>query len=179
MAVFPDAKTIAKVNSDGSIDPTQTNYGPGGTQARNPVVQLQLYVGDLGLQTGQPQNVNQLDTSKMQPYFSDAHPLPVALGETVPFSLPGAGGTSATFTISFTQLRHYSLFLVKKDSGVPFVYVTFVMAMLGLLAKLYLRPFLEARDRRRKRDAYPEALAEISGKPRDWSREPVTSSRGE
>ena len=72
MAVFPDARTINQLNPDGSVAVGQTNFGPGGEQARNPVVQMQLWVGDLGLDKGRPQNVNELDTTAMSPYVVDA-----------------------------------------------------------------------------------------------------------
>jgi len=66
---------------------------------------------------------------------------------------PGA----ACLSLSFPELRQYSLFHVKKDQGVPLVYASFVMVMAGLLTKLYLRPVLEARRRRRApRAATPE-----------------------
>ena len=150
MALFPDARVNPSVGSNGAIDPTLTQYGPGGLTARNPVIELQLYVGDLGLNQGQPQNVNALDTNRMQPYFSDAHVVPVALGQSYPFVLPGPGGQNVQFTISFPQLHQYSLFQVSKDSGVPLVYVTFGLVMTGLLTKLYLRPLLERRARARR-----------------------------
>ena len=36
----------------GSIDPLQTQYGPGGVLARNPIIQMQLWIGDLGINGG-------------------------------------------------------------------------------------------------------------------------------
>jgi cytochrome c biogenesis protein ResB len=152
MAVFPDAKTIAQVNADGSINAGATNFGPGGEQARNPVLQVQLWVGDLGLDKGRPQNVNELDTSGMSPYLLDTSggdaPFPIAMGESKQLLLPGRDATHpATFTVSFPGLRQYSLFMVKKDDGVPLVYATFLAIMTGLMVKLYLKPAL---DRRRK-----------------------------
>ncbi len=67
LAIFPDARTIAAVNPDSSINTAQTTFGPGGNEARNPLLQVQLFVGDLGLNGGQAQNVNALNTSGMQP----------------------------------------------------------------------------------------------------------------
>lgn len=151
LAIFPDARTIASINSDGSINPTQTQFGPGGQTARNPVLEVQLFAGDLGLNAGQPQNVNQLDTLHMQPYYADARVLPLALGQTLSLPLPGANGSSTEFSISFPQLRQYSFFMVRRDNGVPLVYVSFALMMAGLLTKLYARPLLERRRRRRSR----------------------------
>jgi cytochrome c biogenesis protein len=151
LAVFPDARTIAQVNPDGTIDTSQTNYGPGGSEARNPVLQVQLYVGDLGVDRGAPQNVNDLDTSGMQPYFSDAHPVPLPMGSTLTLPLPGASPSApASFSVSFPDLKQYSLFMVKKDNGVPLVYATFLLIMSGLMVKLYLKPWLDKRRRDRR-----------------------------
>jgi cytochrome c biogenesis protein ResB len=155
MAVFPDARTIAKVNPDGSIATGQTNFGPGGEQARNPVVQVQLWVGDLGLDRGRPQNVNQLDTGGMSPYLVDAAqnnvPFPITLGESKQLVLPGTDAAHPqTFTITFAALKQYSLFMVKKDNGVPLVYLTFLLIMTGLMVKLYLKPALDRRWRGRR-----------------------------
>ena len=150
MAFFPDAAVIPAINPDGSINQAQTQFGPGGLAANNPVVELQLFVGDLGINGGQAQNVNQLDTARMTPYFADAHVVPIALGQTQPFTLPGANGQNVQFTVSFSQLHQYSLFLVKHDNGVPLIYAAFAATMAGLLTKLYARPLLERRARRRR-----------------------------
>ena len=157
MAVFPDARTVAQVNPDGSIDPSAVNYQPGGEQARNPVLQVQLWVGDLGLDRGQPQNVNDLDTSRMSPYVLDPSsggdvPFPIAMGQSRQLVLPGGDGAHpATFTVAFPDMRQYSLFMVKKDNGVPLVYATFIAIMSGLLVKLYLKPLLDRRWKGRAR----------------------------
>ncbi len=155
MAIFPDAQTINQVGPDGSIDPNATNFGPGGEQARNPVLQVQLWVGDLGLDRGQPQNVNQLDTSAMSPYLVDPSggdvPFPIQLGETTQLALPGSDAQHpAKFSITFAGLGQYSLFMVKKDNGVPLVYATFLLIMTGLMVKLYLKPALDRRLRLRR-----------------------------
>lgn len=155
IAVFPDARTIQQVNPDGSIDPNATNFGPGGEEARNPVLQVQLWVGDLGIDSGQPQNVNQLDTSRMTPYLVDQSqndvPFPVQLGETTRLALPGGDAQHpAYFSIQFAGLQQYSLFMVKKDNGVPLVYATFLLIMTGLMVKLYLKPALDRRFKGRR-----------------------------
>jgi cytochrome c biogenesis protein ResB len=168
LAILPDARPIPVVNADGSIDPGQTGFAPGGLTARNPVIDMQLFVGDLGLNNGQPQDVNALTTSAMQPYFADGHVVPLSLGQTIPLDLPGAGGQSVQFSITFQAMHQYSLFQVSKDSGVLLVYATFASVMAGLLMKLYARPLLERRARRRRRT--PVQLdarwtASVSGEP--------------
>ncbi|HET9052259.1 MAG TPA: cytochrome c biogenesis protein ResB, partial [Candidatus Dormibacteraeota bacterium] len=153
VALYPDAKVTTSLGPGDSIAGAATSFGPGGNQARNPVVELQLYVGDLGLSSGRAQNVNALDTSAMQPYYSNAQSVPVALGSRVQLPLRGSSCAdpvaAGCFTISFSGLPQYSLFEVKKDVGVPLVYMSFALVMTGLLTKLYLRPLLEARQRRR------------------------------
>jgi cytochrome c biogenesis protein len=183
MAVFPDARTITKVNADGSITPGQTNFGPGGEQARNPVLQVQLWVGDLGLDRGRPQNVNELDTSAMSPYVIDAAqnnlPFPIVMGQSQQLVLPGADTAHpATFTITFAGLKQYSLFMVKKDNGVPLVYATFLLIMTGLMVKLYIKPVVDrrrgARRDRRTRELPPivTTTGELAA-PHEEQREPA------
>ena len=55
MSFFPDATVIPSVGSNGSINPSAIAYGPGGVAPRNPVIEMQLYVGNLGLNSGAPQ----------------------------------------------------------------------------------------------------------------------------
>lgn len=158
LALFPDPRAAVRLNQDDTVDTSQPNFVPGGSEARNPVLQVQLFVGDLGLDRGEAQNVNALDTSHMQPYFEGAPPMPLALHDKLQLELPGATSTQpATFTIEFPELRQYSLFHVKKDNGVPYVYASFALIMIGLLTKLYARPLLEARQARRRGD--PPAVA--------------------
>lgn len=176
MSFFPDATLLPTVGSDGAIDPTATTYGPGGVSTRNPVIELQLYVGNLGLNSGAPQNVNQLDTSKMQPYFADAHVVPILLGQSLQLPIDTVDGKSVNFTISFPKIQQYSLFQVNDDQGVLLVYTSFILIMTGLLTKLYLRPFLERRQRKRKKPITLDRRwsSESSGEPQpDPEREPA------
>ena len=168
MAVFPDARVIPTIGAGGTIDPSLTQYGPGGLAPRNPVIEFQLFVGDLGLNNGQAQDVNVLDTNKMQPYFSDAHVVAIPLGGSYTFAMPGANGQQLPFTVSFAKLQQYSLFQVNKDSGVLLIYTAFVLIMAGLLTKLYARPLLERLARRRNGGVIrldPRWTSSVSGEP--------------
>jgi cytochrome c biogenesis protein len=178
MSFFPDATLLPSVGSNGAIDPTATTYGPGGVSARNPVIELQLYVGNLGLNSGAPQNVNQLDTSAMQPYFADAHVVPILLGQSLQLPIDTVNGKNVDFTISFPSIHQYSLFQVNDDSGVLLVYTSFILIMTGLLTKLYLRPLLERLQRKRKGPITLDRRwsSESSGEPQpdpDPDREPA------
>jgi cytochrome c biogenesis protein len=165
LVILPDARAQQRLNPDGSIAVGATGYSAGGPQARNPVLLTQLFVGDLGLDSGGPQDVTQLDTRAMEPYFQGGRSIPLALGDSLRLPLVGSdcsGPQAACFSVSFPDLRQYSLFHVKKDQGVPLVYAAFVMVMLGLLTKLYLRPLLEARRSRRGPPAAPEPLPDYA-----------------
>jgi cytochrome c biogenesis protein len=155
MALYPDARTSTALGPTGTVAGASTSFSAGGPEPRNPVLEMQLWVGDLGLSSGAPQNVNTLDTTGMQPYYTNAATVPVGLGSSIQLPLRGsscgdpvAGGC---FTVTFASLPQYSLFHVKRDTGVPLVYASFFLVMTGLLTKLYIRPVMEARRRRRRR----------------------------
>jgi cytochrome c biogenesis protein ResB len=154
LVLYPDAQALPQVGGTNALNFT---YAPGSAAASNPVMEVQLFVGDLGLDSGSSQDVFSLDTSAMQPYYTDASALSVPLHKTVTLQLPAANSGTADFTVSFPDLRQFSLFHVKKDNGVPLVYTTFILTMFGLLTKLYLRPFLERRQRARKATLVPVA----------------------
>lgn len=148
LVLYPDAQAVPTVG--GTTSGLSVSYQPGTAAATNPVLEVELFVGDLGLDNGSTQDVFSLDTSGMQPYYQGAATFPLALHQSTTLQLPAANGGTAAFTVSFPDLKQFSLFHVKEDSGVPLVYSTFVLTMVGLLTKLYLRPFLERRQRRRK-----------------------------
>ena len=150
MTFYPDATVIPQVGSNGSINPTAVSYGPGGVAVRNPIIEMQLYVGNLGLDSGAAQNVNQLNTSQMSPYYSDAAVIPLEMGKTMTLPIDVKNGKAVDFTISFPSVTQYSLFQVNDDQGVLLVYTGFILIMVGLLTKLYLRPILEHRQRKRR-----------------------------
>ena len=156
LVLYPDAQAVPTVG--GAANSLGINYVPGSAAANNPVLEVQLFVGDLGLDSGASQDVFSLDTSGMRPFFDGAAPFALQLHQTVTLGLPAAGGGTASFTVSFPDLKQFSLFHVKKDSGVPLVYTAFILTMVGLLTKLYLRPFLERRQRRRRATLSPVAL---------------------
>jgi len=154
VAIIPDAKETAQVNPDGTIDPTKVSYSSGGQEARNPVLQLQPFIGDLGLNQGQAQSVTALNTSGMSELTPGQFP-PVTLGSSTELFLPGADNQLVPFTVSFPDLKQYSAFLVKKDNGVGLVYTSFSFIMAGLITKLYVKPLSEARRKRRKDKEVP------------------------
>ena len=176
MSFFPDATVIPSVGSNGTINPTATPYGPGGVAPRNPVIEMQLYVGNLGLGSGAPQNVNQLTTSAMSPYFTNAQVIPITLGQTLQLPIDTKNGKAVDFSISFPSVTQYSLFQVNDDQGVLLVYTSFILIMTGLLTKLYLRPFLERRQRKRRQPITLDRRwsSDASGEPQAPEREPAS-----
>jgi cytochrome c biogenesis protein ResB len=137
---------------------------------------MQLYVGNLGLNSGAPQNVNQLNTAAMTPYFSNAQVIPVALGQTEQLPIATKNGKNIDFSISFPSVTQYSLFQVNDDQGVLLVYTSFILVMTGLLTKLYLRPFLERRQRKRRQPITLDRRwsSDSSGEPQAPEREPAS-----
>jgi cytochrome c biogenesis protein ResB len=137
---------------------------------------MQLYVGNLGLNTGTPHKVNQLNTADMTPYFSDAQVMAITMGQTLQLPIDTKNGKSVDFSISFPSVTQYSLFQVNDDQGVLLVYTAFILIMTGLLTKLYLRPFLERRQRKRRQPVSLDRRwsSDSSGEPQAPEREPAS-----
>jgi cytochrome c biogenesis protein len=148
LVLYPDAQALPQVGGTGGA--INFSYAPGSAAPANPVIEVQPFVGDLGIDGGAAQDVFTLNTAAMRPYYSDASAVAIPLHKSITLTLPAANNGTANFTISFPDLRQFSLFHVKKDNGVPLIYTAFILTMAGLLTKLYLRPFLERRRRMRR-----------------------------
>ncbi|MBB4929290.1 cytochrome c biogenesis protein [Lipingzhangella halophila] len=98
--------------------------------ARNPVVTLEGYKGDLGMDSGQSQSVYQLYTEDMEPMGESPELSP---GDT--WTLPDGAGT-----ITFTGYRDYASLQVNSDPARLPALVAASTAVLGLLATLFVRP---------------------------------------
>jgi cytochrome c biogenesis protein ResB len=144
---MPDALDVPAISGNGNL--SGLTVQPGGLTPDNPVLQLQLFAGDLGLNSGQPQNVNTLDTSRMAPLLNGA-PLDITVGQSAQVALATANGKTATFTVSVPALHQYTVLLANYDNGVLLVYAGFVLILVGITGKLYLRPLLERRERGRR-----------------------------
>ena len=118
--------------------PTALLEGDGATsvfaEARNPMLLLTAFVGDLGINDGTAQSVFRLDTSEMQQLESDGEPFRAALaiGETI--ELPGGHGT-VTFDgyVKWVQLQ------ISRNSGKELALGGALLAVAGLVASLYVR----------------------------------------
>ncbi|WP_062302971.1 cytochrome c biogenesis protein ResB [Demequina subtropica] len=99
----------------------------------NPVIEMLAYTGDLGLDTGVPQNVYRLDESQLSPVQDeDGQPvtLRLALGETV--ELPDGLGS-----VTFEELPRYGAFDLRADPSLPFLLVAAMLTLAGLATSLF------------------------------------------
>lgn len=95
---------------------------------KNPQLFLGVYSGDLGIDSGKPSSVYQLDTSKMTLRTNGR----LAPGQTL--TLPGDLGS-----ISFDGIRRYANFQVAYDPGRVPVLLAALLAISGLLLSLFVR----------------------------------------
>ncbi|MBX6169503.1 MAG: cytochrome c biogenesis protein ResB [Thermobispora bispora] len=99
----------------------------------NPVAQVFPFAGDLGLDSGVPQSVFQLDTTKMRPLGKmTAQPKPLSVGETLELA-DGAG------TIQFTGVKEWISLQVSRDPGRLPALLAATAAVLGLVLSLTVR----------------------------------------
>jgi cytochrome c biogenesis protein len=98
--------------------------------ADNPVVSLISYAGNLGMNTGAPQSVYQLDTGGMQRLT--ASPQVLALGQSL--KLPGDRGT-----ITFTGYVPWVSLAITHDPGQLPALICGIAALGGLLASFMIR----------------------------------------
>ena len=102
--------------------------------ARDPVLYLTVWTGDLGLDDGVPQNVYELDTSKMT-LITTGDGIPVRLrlepGQTA--QLPDGLGS-----VTFDSLDRYAGFTVRHDPARGAALVFSLLAIAGLTASLFV-----------------------------------------
>ena len=95
---------------------------------KNPELFLGVYSGDLGIDSGKPSSVYQLDTSKMKLQTNGR----LTVGQTL--VLPNDLGS-----ISFDGIKRYANFQIAYDPGRVPVLVAAVLAITGLLLSLFVR----------------------------------------
>ncbi|PWJ53246.1 cytochrome c biogenesis protein [Quadrisphaera granulorum] len=101
---------------------------------RNPEVLFFAYTGDLGIDDGVPQNVYELDTSRMQRVTSpDGQPLRFAMkvGET--YQLPNGLGS-----VTLDRIDRYAGFTVRHDPARAAALISSMLAIVGLTASLFV-----------------------------------------
>ncbi|XNZ01566.1 cytochrome c biogenesis protein ResB [Micrococcus luteus] len=118
----------------------------------NPELQLNSYYGDLGLDTGRPQNVYVLDTESLTELNSRTNEHGgIVLGQGETYELPEGRGT-----ISFDGVRRYVGLDIHYDPGKWGVGVFAGTALLGLAISLFVR----------RRRVWVRAEADESGRTR-------------
>lgn len=113
----------AAEDADGEL----TSSFPGAT---NPMVTLEGFRGDLGLDSGRPQSVYQLSTRNMTEIGGSPR---MEVGDT--WELPDGAGA-----ITFTGYSEYISMQVNKDPARLPALLSATAAVLGLLATLFVRP---------------------------------------
>ncbi|MET0837911.1 MAG: cytochrome c biogenesis protein ResB [Marmoricola sp.] len=103
---------------------------------RNPAISMLAYRGDLGLDTGTPQSVYALQKENLKPIrTSEGKPLRLDLAMGRSAALPDGLGT-----VTFDGLSRYVKLQVSHTPGQLVALGGVVLALLGLLASLFIRP---------------------------------------
>jgi cytochrome c biogenesis protein len=125
-------------------------------EAANPRLELFVYTGDLGLDDGQPQSVFSLDKDDLdRVQGDDGKTLRISLAEGARVQLPDGLGS-----VSFDGVREFARFQV---ASTPLGWLPLgglVLAVLGLLGSLFVRP---RRTWVRARDVAGRTVVEVAG----------------
>ncbi|MBO3094281.1 cytochrome c biogenesis protein ResB [Cellulomonas dongxiuzhuiae] len=127
-----------QIGLDGFLLPTAVEPAPGlwrsvDPQPEDPLLVLSVWKGNLGLDTGVPQNVYRLDESRMEQAVDeagDAVTLYVRPGETV--ELPDGLGT-----LTFDALPRFVALDLRHDPSLAWVLTFALLAVAGLMASLF------------------------------------------
>lgn len=128
-----------QVGLRGFFYPTQAKLDTGAYTSvfpdlKNPVLTLDVFVGDLGIDSGIAQSVYKLDTDNMEQLTGravDKKSLELDLGETL--DLPDGMGT-----ISFENAPRYAAFDVMYNPAQMWILISALAAVLGLLSSLFV-----------------------------------------
>ncbi|MFC4529843.1 cytochrome c biogenesis protein ResB [Sphaerisporangium dianthi] len=100
--------------------------------AANPTAQVFAFSGDLGMSSGRPQSVYQLDTKNLKPLVMGLKTKPLAVGETL--ALPGGAGS-----IQLGGVREWISLQIAYDPGRFPALLAAGLAVLGLVLSLTVR----------------------------------------
>ena len=104
--------------------------------AKNPAISMLVYAGDLGLDQGQSQSVYSLDKKKMVLQLNaKGAPERVDLGAGATTKLPDGLGT-----VTFDGVSRYVKLQVSHTPGQKIALAGVVLALIGLLGSLFIRP---------------------------------------
>ncbi|WP_369183805.1 cytochrome c biogenesis protein ResB [Streptomyces sp. Y1] len=99
-----------------------------------PMLVLNVYAGDLGNNSGRPQNIYQLDTKNMTQLQQDDKPAAARLKPGQVWELPSGYGT-----LTFDGYKRFASFNVSHRPGNEIALAGGVLAILGLIGSLFLQ----------------------------------------
>src|SRR5882757_5226866 len=122
--IFAPSYAIDDVQGPHSVFPTLTA----------PALVLNAYHGDLGLDSGIPQNVYQLQTQNLTQYKdSKGEPISGLLGIGDTMKLPSGA------SLTFTGVKTWASFTISHQSGNKLALVSGAAAILGLMGSLFIQ----------------------------------------
>jgi cytochrome c biogenesis protein len=145
----PDARPT-QIGLEGEFYPTYAftdETGPFSVLGRadNPAVSMLVYAGDLGMDSGEPQSVYQLDKADADLVRNkDGSMFRVDLAPGQKVKLPDGLGT-----VSFDGLERWNKIQISRTPGKFVALAGVVLALIGLLGSLFIRPrriWVRARD---------------------------------
>ncbi|MDN4480745.1 cytochrome c biogenesis protein ResB [Demequina sp. EGI L300058] len=133
----PDVTEGDQLGFTGTLLPTALIDGESATSLHpsptNPVIVLEVFAGDLGLDDGVPQNVYALDESQLSPVRGDdGQPLVVALEPGQTIELPDGLGT-----VTWDSLPRFAAFDLRRDPSLPWLLGASIGALAGLTLSLF------------------------------------------
>ncbi|MCW2796798.1 cytochrome c biogenesis protein ResB [Nocardioides sp.] len=135
----PDAKP-AQIGLEGLFYPTFINMGGDPVNVmgddKNPKLSMLVYTGDLGMDNGTPQSVYVLDKAGTEPVKNDkGKPLRIDLSVGDKVKLPDGLGT-----VSFDDVVQWNRIQISQTPGKRIALGGVVLALIGLLGSLFIRP---------------------------------------
>ncbi len=136
----PDARPT-QVGLEGWFYPTYAftdETGPFSVLGRadNPAISMLVYQGDLGMDDGSSQSVYALDKSGVEPVLKDdGQPFRVDLAMGQQVKLPDGLGT-----VSFDKVERWNKIQISQTPGMGITLAGVVLALLGMLGSLFIRP---------------------------------------
>ncbi|RYE79775.1 MAG: cytochrome c biogenesis protein ResB, partial [Myxococcales bacterium] len=137
----PDASGDIDLGFEGELYPTYATSGgmpfSAYPEATDPLVSLEVFKGDLGMDDGVPQSVYALDKSGLDKLMEPGGTKPfrtnMGLGQTV--ELPDGLGT-----ITFDSMEKFVKLQISRSPADWLALLGVVLALLGLMASLFIRP---------------------------------------
>src|SRR5262249_21306032 len=103
---------------------------------KNPTLSMLAYSGDLGLSNGVPQSVYALDNSHMTELKKPGGQMfrvDLQVGQTI--QLPDGKGS-----VTFDGVKHWTRLQISRTPDVWVTFLGLILALLGLLGSLFIRP---------------------------------------